>query len=232
MDGRLQKAREEIGKIPFKKEYPIGISVLGDICPKAYILNLPAGDLPLGGHSRLIHPDLNISPRDRIAVTGSNGCGKTTLIRTIFSSLSLPEDRVTYLPQEVQIDESVRLMNELRGMAGEDLGWVMNIISRLGSRPEPLLESKLPSPGETRKIMLALGLLKEPWLIMMDEPTNHLDLISIECLENALADCRCALVLISHDRRFLKTLTQTAWEISSTANNTYVLHVTETGAPI
>jgi len=232
LDGRLQKAREEIGKIPFKKEYPIGISVLGDICPKAYILNLPAGDLPLGGHSRLIHPDLNISPRDRIAVTGSNGCGKTTLIRTIFSSLSLPEDRVTYLPQEVQIDESVRLMNELRGMAGEDLGWVMNIISRLGSRPEPLLESKLPSPGETRKIMLALGLLKEPWLIMMDEPTNHLDLISIECLENALADCRCALVLISHDRRFLKTLTQTAWEISSTANNTYVLHVTETGAPI
>lgn len=71
--------------------------------------------------------------------------------------------------------------------------------------------------------MLALGLLKEPWLVIMDEPTNHLDLVSIECLESALADCRSALLLISHDRRFLQALTQTRWEISRQPDGNCVL---------
>jgi ATPase subunit of ABC transporter with duplicated ATPase domains len=225
LDGRLQNARDEFGTTPVKKEYPTGIVVLGSVCPRPSLLSLPAGYLPLGKHIRLIHPDLNITPRNRIALTGPNGCGKTTLITTISSSLSLPDDRVTYLPQELRTDESVRLLNELRSMSGEKLGWVMNIVSRLGSRPEPLLESKLPSPGEARKIMLALGLLKDPWLVMMDEPTNHLDLISIECLESALADCRCALLMISHDRRFLEALTQTHWDISRMANDKYALNI-------
>jgi ATPase subunit of ABC transporter with duplicated ATPase domains len=48
----------------------------------------------------------------------------------------------------------------------------------------------------------------------MDEPTNHMDLPSIECLETALADCPCCLLLVSHDRRFLETLTETEWRIS------------------
>lgn len=225
LDGRLQKAREEISKIPVKKEYPTGISVLGSICPRASLLNIPAGDLSLGKNTRLIHPDLNILPRDRIALTGPNGCGKTTLITALFSSLCLPDDRVIYVPQELDIHESSRLLRELHAMSGGKLGRVMNIISRLGSRPETLLESTLTSPGETRKIMLALGLLKEPWLIMMDEPTNHLDLISIECLEKALSDCCCSLLLISHDRKLLETLTGIQWEIVQESNDTYALYI-------
>jgi ATPase subunit of ABC transporter with duplicated ATPase domains len=49
----------------------------------------------------------------------------------------------------------------------------------------------------------------------MDEPTNHLDLPSIECLERALADCPAALLLVSHDVRFLRRLTRTRWDISA-----------------
>ncbi|HOO39516.1 MAG TPA: ATP-binding cassette domain-containing protein [Deltaproteobacteria bacterium] len=232
MEGRLQKVREEISRIPVKKEYPTGITMLGSICPRASLLNLPAGNLPLGEKARLMYPDLNMLPQDRIALTGPNGCGKTTIITTIFSSLSMPDDRVIYVPQELDINESSRLLRELHAMSGEKLGWVMNIISRLGSRPETLLESKLISPGETRKVMLALGLLKEPWLIMMDEPTNHLDLISIECLEGALADCRCSLLLISHDMRFLEALTQIQWEILQVSNDNYSLYITSKGSSI
>lgn len=229
MDGRLDKARKALEEMPVKKDYPTGIAVMGSVCPRAFLLTLPAGELPLGEQRRLIHPDLNISSRDRIALTGPNGCGKTTLITSILPSLSLPDDRVTYLPQELGIDESVRLLDELHLLSGESLGWVMNIVSRLGSRPEPILESKLPSPGETRKIMLALGLLKEPWLMIMDEPTNHLDLVSIECLEGALSDCQCALLLISHDRQFLKALTQIRWEISQQSGGDCVLDIVHAG---
>ena len=89
----------------------------------------------------------------------------------------------------------------------------MTIVSRLGSRPERLLESTEPSPGEFRKLLLALGMTYEPHIIIMDEPTNHMDLPSIECLEQALSDCPCCLVLISHDRYFLEKLTDIRWNI-------------------
>jgi macrolide transport system ATP-binding/permease protein len=54
----------------------------------------------------------------------------------------------------------------------------------------------------------------------MDEPTNHMDLPSIECLEQALTDCPCGLVLVSHDRRFLSQLTRIEWKISEIAPGT------------
>jgi ATPase subunit of ABC transporter with duplicated ATPase domains len=103
----------------------------------------------------------------------------------------------------------------------------MTIVSRLGSRPERLLASTEPSPGETRKLLLALGMTHRPHIIIMDEPTNHMDLPSIESLEYALTDCPCALVLASHDRRFLGNLTQTQWQITADARPgaTSTLHI-------
>jgi ATPase subunit of ABC transporter with duplicated ATPase domains len=76
------------------------------------------------------------------------------------------------------------------------------------------LESAAPSPGEIRKILLATGIANVPHLIVMDEPTNHLDLPSIECLEQALIECPCGLLLVSHDRRFLDALAHKRWHIS------------------
>jgi macrolide transport system ATP-binding/permease protein len=88
-----------------------------------------------------------------------------------------------------------RILAEARTLPSEELGRVMNVVSRLGSRPARLLETTNPSPGELRKLRLALGLARTPHLIVMDEPTNHLDLPSIECLEDALAACPCGLLL-------------------------------------
>ena len=68
---------------------------------------------------------------------------------------------------------------------------MMTVVSRLGSRPQRPLESIVPSPGEIRKVLLAIGIAKVPHLTVMDEPTNHLDLPSIERLETALADFPC-----------------------------------------
>ena len=219
MSGRLEMARRELAETVIRKKHPVGIQVLGDICPRNTILSLPAGRRPLGDRRRLVYPALEIRPGERIALTGPNGCGKSTLMEFIRSSLPIPPARLTYLPQELGSEAARGLLEEARELSGERLGWIMNIVSRLGSRPERLLESRAPSPGETRKLLLALGLLREPWLVMMDEPTNHLDLNSIECLEAALAGCRCGLMLVSHDKRFVDNLTETRWEIGPSTDS-------------
>lgn len=87
----------------------------------------------------------------------------------------------------------------------------MRIIHNLGSSPERVLASERLSPGELRKLHLALGVNDDIELLVMDEPTNHLDLPSVECLETALAAAQCALLLVSHDRRFLDRLCPVRW---------------------
>ena len=123
-------------------------------------------------------------------------------------------DHVAYLPQEIDLQASLDVMELVRDFSNEKLGQMMTVVSCLGSRPHGLLESQRPSPGEVRKLMLAIGIVKVPHLIIMDEPTNHLDLPSIKCMEQALMDCPCGLLLVSHDQRFINSLAQKRWHIS------------------
>ena len=213
MAGRLKQARERLGQIGFTKEHPTGIEVMGEVCRGDILAFVSAGRIALGPGRFMVHPDLYIRPKDRIALTGPNGAGKSTLIRKIVEETSLPEDRLLYMPQEISARQSSLVLEQAPKLTGDDLGWVMNMVSRLGSRPERLLESRLPSPGEVRKLILAMGLLEKPWLVIMDEPTNHMDLPSIERLETALSGTQAALLLASHDRPFLRALTNTSWEI-------------------
>jgi ATPase subunit of ABC transporter with duplicated ATPase domains len=153
-------------------------------------------------------------PDDRVALTGPNGMGKTTLVRLIVNSLNVPPDKVTYVPQEIDLRNSTELLRQVRSLNDETLGRVMAVVSCLNSRPHRLLETDEPSPGEVRKLLLALGIAHAPHFVLMDEPTNHLDLPSVECLEEALVDCPCALFLVSHDNRFLNCLTRSRWRVT------------------
>jgi ATPase subunit of ABC transporter with duplicated ATPase domains len=163
----------------------------------------------------LHHPALQARPGDRIALTGPNGTGKSTLVRRIVASVHVPSERLTYVPQEIDAADSARILAQARELPHDALGMMMTVISRLGSRPHRLLESVEPSPGETRKLLLAVGMTREPHLIVMDEPTNHMDLPSIQCLEEALRECPCALLLVSHDMQFLRALTERRWDIAA-----------------
>ena len=219
MDGRLKQARERLEGIGFTKKHPAGIEVAGERYRGNILMSRPAGRIDMGRGRSLVHPDLHIGPENRIALTGPNGSGKSTLLLTLIAETNLPKTRLLYLPQEITARRSSLVLEQARKLKGENLGWVMNMVSRLGSRPERLLDSEVPSPGETRKLLLALGLLERPWLVVMDEPTNHLDLPSIERLETALAGAEAALLLVSHDRRFLSALTGETWEILPRGNN-------------
>jgi ATPase subunit of ABC transporter with duplicated ATPase domains len=227
LQGRLFQARMKMDSIEVKKSYKMGIWMSGAKSNRNTLFNLPAGSLCLGGDRWLHFPDLSMKPDDRIALTGLNGGGKSTLISFIMQSLNLQKTQVTYVPQEIDTNASMDIMVRARDLPNEKLGQMMTVVSCLGSRPHRLLESVEPSPGEIRKLLLATGIANVPHLIVMDEPTNHMDLPSIECLEQALADCPCGLLLVSHDQRFLNALTQIKWHITEDSGiiGKYILEI-------
>jgi macrolide transport system ATP-binding/permease protein len=220
MRTRLNIARQQEQGILVRKTYELGIWVSGEFSRRDALFRLSAGALTLGSDRQLHYPDLMMSPRDRIGLTGANGSGKTSLVRFLLSWIDLPAEHVTYLPQEIDAQSSRTVLDEARRLPPEALGKLMTVVSRLGSRPARLLESPEPSPGEARKLLLGLGIARHPHLIIMDEPTNHLDLPSIECLEEALDGCPCGLLLVSHDLRLLGRLTRIRWDIAAKAGGT------------
>lgn len=212
MNQRASKMASARAALAVKKRYETGIWVDGaSYMPRDFLLRLSAGSLPLGGGRQLHIPELAIGGTSRIALTGENGLGKSTLIRHVLQHLQVSAERLVSVPQEISAEDSQVLLESIKQLPNEERGRVMTTISRLGSRPARLLESALPSPGEVRKLLLAIGIVRGPHLIVMDEPTNHMDLPGIMCLEQALSDCPCAMVLVSHDDEFLAKITEEDW---------------------
>ncbi len=211
---RAEHARKEMESIIPRKIYQTGIIINSELCTRNSLIDLPKGVLRVGSET-LNYPSMAIIPGDRIALTGPNGSGKSTLIEFLVGKMDLPPGRLLYIPQELSAEESSTTISQTKKLSNETLGQVMTCIRRLGSDPDALLKSGTPSPGETRKLLLCLGLMEKPWLLIMDEPTNHLDLPGIECLEEALRDLQCALLLVSHDRRFLSNTTSIEWRLET-----------------
>jgi len=209
---RAAKARNHMESITYRRIHRTGIELNGKGTNRNCLLDLPSGKIPVGERT-VTHRSLIIEPQQRISLTGRNGSGKTTLLNHLRSKLNCPEEKLVWIPQEITAAASTRCLSEAKELSREELGRVMIIVRRLGSDPERVLNSAVPSPGESRKLLLALGLIKTPWLVVMDEPTNHMDLPSVECLEKALVDYEGALLLVSHDREFLSSTTSTLWKI-------------------
>ena len=117
------------------------------------------------------------------------------------------------IPQEVDAATREQVLARVAALPDAELGRVLSCVAQLNSDPDRILEGGRTSPGELRKLMVALGALDAPALIIMDEPTNHLDLHSVQALERAMAAFPGALVLVSHDERFLAACTSERWEI-------------------
>ena len=156
---------------------------------------------------------LSIGPTDHIAISGSNGIGKTTLIDVIRAHL--PQD-VPHLviAQQTTSEDAERAMHRLTGLDSQRKATVLNAMAQLNADPSKLLADVSPSPGELRKLLLCLGLLDHPQLILMDEPTNHLDLHSKQALARTLASFPGALVVVSHDVWFLEQTATIRWQLS------------------
>ena len=218
LEGRLRRGEEELRELRPVKRYDLNFWLPDSRSDRNHLLRAAAGSLPLGSVKTLIYPDLEIGPRDRVALTGPNGGGKSTLVRFLLERMNVPEGKILYMPQEIGRSESAAIAAKASRAPAHVKGLLMTVVSCLGSRPEQILGHDEPSPGEVRKLLLAYGATQSPHIIVMDEPTNHLDLPAVELLENALSSCPCALLLVSHDERFLEGLATIRWRIEPRDN--------------
>ncbi len=175
------------------------------------------GDLVAGERVLAARLDLQVARAGRVRVSGPNGAGKSTLLGALLDGARVPAERLLHLPQELSQAEERRLVTHLRAASPEEQGRVLAIVAALGVDPEGVLASDRPSPGEARKLALALGLGRSAQVLVLDEPTNHLDLPSVERLEEALTAYPGALVVVSHDPAFSERITDREWRLDGAA---------------
>ncbi len=210
MNGRLESAEARLATTRVEKRYDADVWFDAEPSRRKVLLRMQPVELSLG-EAVLSVPALHIGNTDHIGLVGDNGSGKTTLVKHLVKQLP-PGIRQLYIPQEPDIEQRRATLNQLNDLPSIQRGRVLSIVALLNSDPDRVLEGGSTSPGEMRKLMLALGILDEPELIIMDEPTNHLDLGSTEALERMLAGYPGALLLVSHDATLVGAATSIVWE--------------------
>lgn len=204
------------------------------------LLQIHDGTLSAGSQTVLSHFHFEIRGREKIAVIGSNGTGKTTFLRLLAGELSLDRDdksvsrgivtsrklTVGLLGQQAFPDPSITVEEALLKACPcpdqfdrDRFDWEQEydrIFTGFGLHKEDKIKPLQQfSGGEQTKIALIRLLLMKPDLLLLDEPTNHLDPASVEWLEDYLRDYGSAAVIVSHDRFFLDRIADTVYELSN-----------------
>jgi ATP-binding cassette subfamily F protein uup len=186
---------------------------------RAPLLQLSGISLTFGGNPVFDNLDLVVQPGDRVALVGRNGSGKSTLMK-VMAGLVEPDAglrvvppgvSVGYMEQDPDLSGYATLGDYAASGLPEGESYKVSVVAE-GLKFNPDTPVSTASGGERRRAALAKLMAEAPELMLLDEPTNHLDIQAIEWLEAELKSTRCAYVLISHDRAFLRALTKaTHW---------------------
>ena len=172
-----------------------------------------------GEHKVFKDVSLHVEAEQRVAIVGTNGIGKTTLLRCIMGELQTEHGKVkwaenaevAYMPQDnaAAFEQPVTVFDWMRarGKPRDDDQAIRATLGRmLFSRDEMAKTVDKLSGGERGRMLFGEIMLKRPNIIIMDEPTNHLDMESIESLNLALENYPGTLIFVSHDREFVSSI--------------------------
>ena len=160
----------------------------------------------------LMDAGFTIEDKDKIALIGVNGTGKTTLLKILIGEEQIEEGtilkknglRISYLPQEPVFEEHETILHQILSMDKDIQEYeAKSILGKLGIQDVNQKVNVL-SGGQRKRVALARALLKPCDLLLLDEPTNHLDNTMIEWLENYLKKYSKAIFMVTHDRYFLE----------------------------
>jgi ATP-binding cassette, subfamily F, member 3 len=164
---------------------------------------------------------------DFVALVGPNGAGKTSFIATVTGDRSPADGEVkiggsitsAWFRQDLAdlpLDKSLAdVIQDQRPLWGR--GHIQNCLGAFGfSGEEVFREIRTLSGGERARVALALMTLSRANLLILDEPTNHLDVENIEALEDALEEFDGSVLLVSHDRAFLREVATRVWSFDGT----------------
>jgi ATPase subunit of ABC transporter with duplicated ATPase domains len=199
LGSRLGRVERELSELRVEKTLGRDLFAEHVPWPKPIVFSFHCDALCRGSRRLLGRTTLDIARDDKLVMIGANGCGKTSLLRELERQNGKAFAQSVYLPQSLPPDVHDSLQATLRGLAADARGRALNIVAALGSAPDAVLASTAWSPGETRKVALAIGLAQHAPSLILDEPTNHFDLPSIERLERLLVEYPGCVVMVTHD---------------------------------
>jgi len=171
--------------------------------------------------------NLFVSPGDRIGLLGPNGAGKSTLIKVLANELGISAGEVQFADtmklgyfaqhqlEQLHLDESpIWHLQKINPKATEkDL---RNFLGGFNFKEDKTFDPIAPfSGGEKARLVLALLVYQNPNLLLLDEPTNHLDLEMRHALSLALQDYQGAIIIVSHDRHMLRSVTDQLYLVAN-----------------
>ncbi|MDY6914752.1 MAG: ATP-binding cassette domain-containing protein [Candidatus Cloacimonadota bacterium] len=170
--------------------------------------------------------NLKLFYRDKVAIVGPNGCGKTTLLRIMNKELTPLAGSVKmgaslnigfYDQLHLRLNDKLTVKETIwQSVPTAEKGYVLGYLAKFGFTKDNVeKEISILSGGEKARLYLAKLIHEKPNFLILDEPTNHLDLDMIDSLEKALSNYNGTIVFVSHDRYFIKKMADKKWSFQN-----------------
>ncbi len=230
----IEKKLVKMDKIdrPLKDSKEVKIDLQSQGRSGKEVVTITNYNLLVTGKILIEHMNFNIRYKERVALIGANGTGKTTLIQNVLKSIESEDDRIKvgpsvkigYLEQDVKFsDEEKSIIETVQFDLCMSPGEARNYLAKFKFyRDDVFKKVKNLSGGEKIRLILSLIIKQDITFLILDEPTNHIDIKTKEVLEKTLNAFKGTILFISHDRYFLNKLATRIYEIENSQLHEYL----------